>query len=110
LDFGLPDFVGWMRLGAGSLIFSQIYRFMNGMDGVTIDREKVGSIAGGSFGAAKVALDAWLAAEGGAAPQLPMLMPCWTTSGLFCMAWLCFTLIVTPRTTSSEHNTALSDG
>src|SRR5579859_516074 len=31
----------------------QIYRLMNGMDGVPIDREKVGSIARSSFGAAK---------------------------------------------------------
>jgi hypothetical protein len=37
---------------------------MNGMDGVTIDREKVGSIARGSFGAAKAALQAWFVAEG----------------------------------------------
>lgn len=42
----------------------QIYRLMNGMDGVTIDREKVGSIARGSFGAAKEVLQAWFVAEG----------------------------------------------
>lgn len=38
----------------------QIYRLMNGMDGVTIDRVRVGSIARGSFEAAKSALRAWL--------------------------------------------------
>jgi hypothetical protein len=37
---------------------------MNGMDGVTIDREKVGSIARGGFGAAKAAVQAWFVAEG----------------------------------------------
>lgn len=42
----------------------QIYRLMNGMDGVTIDREKVGNIARGSFGAAKAAIQAWFVAEG----------------------------------------------
>jgi AcrR family transcriptional regulator len=38
----------------------QIYRLMNGMDGVPIDRARVGSIARGSFEAAKAALRAWL--------------------------------------------------
>jgi AcrR family transcriptional regulator len=42
----------------------QIYRLMNGMDGVTIDRERVGSIARGSFGTAKDVLQAWFIAEG----------------------------------------------
>jgi AcrR family transcriptional regulator len=42
----------------------QIYRLMNGMNGVTIDREKVGSIARDSFGAAKDVLQAWFVAEG----------------------------------------------
>jgi hypothetical protein len=36
------------------------YRLMNGMDGVPIDRARVGSIARGSFEAAKAALRAWL--------------------------------------------------
>jgi AcrR family transcriptional regulator len=38
----------------------QIYRLMNGMDGVPIDRKKVGSIAQGSFEAAKAVIRAWL--------------------------------------------------
>jgi len=42
----------------------QIYRLMNGMDGVTIDRDKVGSIARASFGAAKAALQACFVVEG----------------------------------------------
>jgi AcrR family transcriptional regulator len=38
----------------------QIYRLMNGMDGVPIDREEVGSIAQRSFEAAKAVIRAWL--------------------------------------------------
>ncbi len=38
----------------------QTYRLMNGMDGVPIDRARVGSIARSSFEAAKAALRAWL--------------------------------------------------
>lgn len=38
----------------------QIYRLMNGMDGVPIDREEVGSIAQGSFEAARAIIRAWL--------------------------------------------------
>lgn len=38
----------------------QIYRLMNGMDGVPIDRKKLGGIAQGSFDAAKAVIRAWL--------------------------------------------------
>jgi AcrR family transcriptional regulator len=41
----------------------QIYRLMNGMDGVPIDRKRVGSIAQGSFEAAKAVIRAWLIEE-----------------------------------------------
>jgi AcrR family transcriptional regulator len=52
----------------------QIYRLMNGVDGVTIDREKVGSIARGSFGAAKAALQAWFVAEGALTADVDALL------------------------------------
>jgi hypothetical protein len=52
----------------------QMYRLMNGMDGVPIDREKVGSLARGSFGAAKAALQAWFVAEGAAIAEVDALM------------------------------------
>jgi AcrR family transcriptional regulator len=39
---------------------NQIYRLMNGMDGVPIDREEVGSIAQSSFEAAEAVIRAWL--------------------------------------------------
>jgi AcrR family transcriptional regulator len=38
----------------------QVYRLMNGMDGMPIDREKVGSIAQRSFEAAKAVIRTWL--------------------------------------------------
>jgi AcrR family transcriptional regulator len=41
----------------------QVYRLMNGMDGVPIDRKRVGSIPQGSFEAAKAVLRAWLNEE-----------------------------------------------
>jgi hypothetical protein len=40
-----------------------IYRLMNGMDGVPIDRKKVGSVAQASFEAAKAIIRAWLIEE-----------------------------------------------
>jgi AcrR family transcriptional regulator len=52
----------------------QIYRLMNGMDGVTIDRDKVGSIARGSFGAAKAALQAWFVVEGALTADVDALL------------------------------------
>jgi hypothetical protein len=41
----------------------QVYRLMNGMEGVPIDRERVGSIAQGSFQASKAVVRAWLIEE-----------------------------------------------
>jgi AcrR family transcriptional regulator len=52
----------------------QIYRLMNGMDGVPIDRERVGSIAQGSFGAAKAVVRAWLIDENAEAGGVEILM------------------------------------
>lgn len=52
----------------------QIYRLMNGMDGVPIDRRKVGSIAQGSFEAAKAVVRAWLIKENGEGEAVDVLM------------------------------------
>ena len=52
----------------------QIYRLMNGMDGVPIDRKKVGSIAQGSFEAAKAVVRAWLIKENGEGDAVDVLM------------------------------------
>jgi hypothetical protein len=78
---------------------------MNGMDGVTIDREKVGSIARGSFGRLKTSFKRGSSRK---EPHPPMLMQCWTNSGLFCMAWLRYILIVLHHSIWSAHNTACS--
>ena len=64
----------------------QIYRLMNGMDGVPIDRKKVGSIAQGSFEASKVVIRAWLIEEDAEADVVDALIDeLW--AGLCCMAW-----------------------
>ena len=52
----------------------QIYRLMNGMDGVSIDRKKVGSIARGSFEAIKAVIQAWLIEENADAAMVDVLM------------------------------------
>jgi AcrR family transcriptional regulator len=52
----------------------QIYRLMNGMDGVPIDREEVGSIAQRSFEAAKAVIRAWLIEGNGEAYGTHILM------------------------------------
>jgi AcrR family transcriptional regulator len=52
----------------------QIYRLMNGMDGVPIDRKKVGSIAQGSFEAAKAVVRAWLINENAEADVVDALI------------------------------------
>ena len=52
----------------------QIYRLMNGMDGVPIDREEVGSIAQSSFEAAKAVIRAWLIEGNGEAYGTDVLM------------------------------------
>jgi hypothetical protein len=52
----------------------QIYRLMNGMDGVPIDRKRVGSIAQGSFEAAQAVVRAWLIEENGEADAFDVLM------------------------------------
>ena len=52
----------------------QIYRLMNGMDGVPIDRKKVGSIAQGSLEAAKAVVRAWLIQENAEADGVDVLM------------------------------------
>jgi AcrR family transcriptional regulator len=52
----------------------QIYRLMNGMDGVPIDRERVGRIAQGSFEAAKAVVQAWLIEEDAEAGGIDILM------------------------------------
>jgi AcrR family transcriptional regulator len=52
----------------------QIYRLMNGMDGVPIDRKKVGSIAQGSFEAAKAVVRAWLIRENGEGDAVDVLI------------------------------------
>jgi AcrR family transcriptional regulator len=52
----------------------QLYRLMNGMDGVMIDREKVGSTARGSFGADKDVLQAWFVAEGAFAADVDAML------------------------------------
>ena len=43
----------------------QLYRLMNGMDGVAIDRERIGDIAPRSFAAARSVVQAWLVGECG---------------------------------------------
>ena len=53
---------------------SQIYRLMNGMDGVPIDRMKVASIAQSSFEAAKDVIRAWVAEEDTAADVVDTLI------------------------------------
>jgi AcrR family transcriptional regulator len=52
----------------------QIYRLMNGMDGVPIDREKVGGTAQRSFEAAKAVIRDWLIAGNGQANGTDLLM------------------------------------
>jgi AcrR family transcriptional regulator len=52
----------------------QIYQLMNGMDGVPIDRKKVGSIALGSFEATKAVVRAWLIEENAEADRVDVLM------------------------------------
>jgi AcrR family transcriptional regulator len=52
----------------------QIYRLMNGMEGVPIDREEVGSIAQRSFEAAKAVIRAWLIEENAEADGADVLM------------------------------------
>jgi AcrR family transcriptional regulator len=56
------------RYWAFMLKNKQIYRLMNGMDGVPIDRKKVTSIAQNSFEAVQSTLRAWLV-QGNAAPD-----------------------------------------
>jgi len=53
---------------------TQIHRLMNGMDGVPIDRKRVGSIAQGSFEAAKAVVRAWLIEENAEADGVDVLM------------------------------------
>jgi hypothetical protein len=48
----LQDFHVVQRYWSFMLEQPQIYRLLNGMDGVMIDRAKVGNVARGSFGAA----------------------------------------------------------
>lgn len=52
----------------------QIYRLMNGMDGVPIDREEVGSIAQRSFEAAKAVIRDWLIEGNGEGDGTDLLM------------------------------------
>ncbi len=52
----------------------QVYRLMNGMDGVPIEREKVGNVAQDSFEAAKAILRAWLIDEKAAAIDVDVLL------------------------------------
>jgi AcrR family transcriptional regulator len=52
----------------------QIYRLMNGMNGVPLDRKKVGSIAQGSFEAAKAVVRAWLIKENGEGEAVDVLI------------------------------------
>ena len=52
----------------------QIYRLMNGMNGVPIDREEVGSTAQRSFEAAKTLIRAWLIEGNGEAYGTDVLM------------------------------------
>jgi AcrR family transcriptional regulator len=52
----------------------QIYRLMNGMEGVPIDREEVGTIAQRSFEAAKAVTRAWLIEENAEADGADVLM------------------------------------
>jgi AcrR family transcriptional regulator len=52
----------------------QIYQLMNGMDGVPIDRKKVGGIALGSFEATKAVVRAWLIEENAEADRVDVLM------------------------------------
>ena len=52
----------------------QIYRLMNGMNGVPIDRKKVGSIAQRSFEASKAVLRDWLIGGNGQANGTDLLM------------------------------------
>ncbi len=52
----------------------QVYRLMNGMDGVPINRKRVGSIAQGSFEAAKAVVRAWLIEENAEADGVDVLI------------------------------------
>jgi AcrR family transcriptional regulator len=52
----------------------QTYRLMNGMDGVPINREELGSIAQRSFEAAKAVIRDWLTGENGQANGTDLLM------------------------------------
>jgi AcrR family transcriptional regulator len=52
----------------------QIYRLMNGMDGVPIDRKRVGRIAQGSFETAKAVVRAWLTEENAEADGADVLI------------------------------------
>jgi hypothetical protein len=52
----------------------QIYRLMNGMDGVMIDRAKVGNVARGGFGAARDVFQAWFAAEGASTADVDAML------------------------------------
>ena len=52
----------------------QIYRLMNGMDGVPIDGEELGSLAQRSFGPAKAVIRAWLIGGNGEAYGTDVLM------------------------------------
>jgi Tetracyclin repressor-like, C-terminal domain len=94
-----------MRYWSFMLEQPQLYRLMNGMDGVTIDRDKVGGIARGSIGAAKAVLQAWFVAEGAlTADADAMLDELWAVlHGVATLIW-----IVLPRSIWNARNTAFS--
>jgi hypothetical protein len=76
---------------------------MNGMGGVPIDREEVGSIGQRSYEAAKAVIRAWLIEKNGEAYGTDVLYG--RNSGLCRMAWPHCTWIVLPHSILNAHKT-----